>query len=92
MHKALPPQSVRRTATPATVETLWNTNRRSHLALLERIAAGLRALPRSRQDCRCHADIPIRSYAHAHQVMARHSGHRCTRFEEAARHAEQMRP
>lgn len=92
MHKALPPLPVRRTVPPATVGTLWNTNCRSHLALLERIAAGLRALPGSRQDCRCHADIPIRSYAHAHQVMARHSGHRCVRFEEAARYAEQVRP
>jgi hypothetical protein len=94
MGESLPPLPVRRPVNRAMAATLryWYTSGRNNRALLERIAAGLRALPDTYSADHCRSDLPIRSYAHAHQVMAMHSEHRCDRYSAAARYAVRVRP
>ncbi len=94
MAETLPPLPVRRPVNRAMAATLryWHTSPRNNRALLERIAAGLRALPDTHPRGHCRTDLPIRSYAHAHQVMAMHTDHHCDRYAEAARYAERARP
>ncbi|MGI5223190.1 hypothetical protein [Nocardia sp. CA-290969] len=70
----------------ATTLHIWhNRNRR----LLQRIAAGLRALD---HPAACRSQEPMRGYAHAHQVMAAHARHRCPRYDLAVRYTQQARP
>ena len=70
----------------ATTLQIWHNR---NLDLLHRLAAGLRALD---HPVGCRATEPIRGYAHAHQVMAVHAGHRCPRYDQALRRAQQARP
>lgn len=70
----------------AAIRRIWHNRNR---ALMERIAAGLRALDRPPG---CKSQDPMRGYAHAHQVMAVHAGHRCPRYDLAARYTQQVRP
>lgn len=79
------PQRVPHNQSMATTLPLWNTRNRS---LLNRVVAGLRAL-----DCPsvCACAEPIRGYAHAHQVMDAHRGHRCSRYDFAAEYAVRAR-
>ncbi|MFD4406525.1 hypothetical protein ACFWPH_27555 [Nocardia sp. NPDC058499] len=70
----------------ATTLQIWHNRNR---ALMERIAAGLRALD---YPACCRSEEPLRGYAHAHQVMAAHARHRCPRYDLASRYTEQARP
>lgn len=70
----------------ATTLRIWHNRNRG---LLERIAASLRALD---HPAGCGSQEPMRGYAHAHQVMGAHAGHHCTRYDLAARYAQQARP
>lgn len=82
---ALPIRATHNRATASTPRSWHNRNR----ALLERILAGLRAVE---WPAPCRSTVALRSYAHAHQVMAVHSGHRCPRYRMAADYAMEVRP
>ncbi|CRY80462.1 hypothetical protein SAMN05421776_107270 [Nocardia farcinica] len=87
MSERLPSLPVR---TPATRPTyLYRFGCRS-LHLLERVAAGLRALDDHYPPAQCRTGGPIRSQAHACLVMDRHVAHRCPRFAEAAAYVAEV--
>ncbi len=81
----LPTRMPNNQTTMATYATWHNRNR----GLMERIAAGLRALD---SPAVCRSQAPVRGYAHAHQVMAVHARHRCPRYDLAVRYAQRARP
>lgn len=58
--------------------------------ILRQIADGLRTLDHPTPHC--GNESPIGGYAHAHQVMAVHAGHRCPRYEAALEYAAKARP
>lgn len=82
---ALPVRPTHNQAIAATLQ-IWHSRDRS---LLERVLAGLRALERPGA---CRSTDPLRGYAHAHQVMAAHATHGCTRYRIAAEYAAEVRP
>lgn len=88
--KEIPPLPVRvpRNRSITATLRLWYAPDRS---LLERVRAGLRALP-DHPTPYCRSREEIRGYAHAHQVMAAHAAHRCPRYEAAAEYALRARP
>ncbi|MEU1984799.1 hypothetical protein [Nocardia sp. NPDC019395] len=57
---------------------------------LRRIADGLRTLDHPTAYC-ANQDL-IRGYAHAHQVLAAHAGHRCPRYRAALDYTAKARP
>ena len=79
------PQRMPHNQAMASTLQVWHTRNR---ALMERIAAGLRALDWPEA---CRSENPIRGYAHAHQVMAAHAGHGCPRYRLAADYAVETR-
>ncbi|WP_157838352.1 hypothetical protein [Nocardia farcinica] len=81
MSESLPSLPVR---TPAARPMLLYRFGCRSLHVLERVAAGLRALDDHYPPTHCRTGGPIRSYAHACLVMDRHAAHRCPRFAEAA--------
>ena len=60
--------------------------------VLRQIADGLRALPHDYPTAHCRSEAPIRSYAHAYQVMDVHARHHCSRYTAAAEFAKEARP
>ena len=80
------PQRVPHNQAMASTLHVWHTRNR---ALMERIAAGPRALDWPEQ---CRSEDAIRGYAHAHQVMAVHVKHHCPRYTMAADYAVEARP
>lgn len=94
MGETLPPLPVRRPVNRAMAATLryWHTSHRRQSR-----ATGTNHCRAPRSTCHspnrhCRTDLPIRSYAHAHQVMAMHTDYHCDRYTEAARYAERTRP
>lgn len=79
------PTRVSKNQAMATTLQIWHNRNRG---LMERIAAGLRALD---HPAGCRSPEPIHGYAHAHQVMGVHTGHRCPRYDLAVRYTQQAR-
>lgn len=80
------PRRVPHNQAMATTLQVWHNR---NLALLERIAAGLRALD---WPVTCRSEDAIRGYAHAHQVMAAHAKHGCPRYQMASDYTAEARP
>ncbi|MBF6351955.1 hypothetical protein IU448_23485 [Nocardia flavorosea] len=89
MRPELPFLPIRQPSDPAMAGTLrlWHAREAwvtDDPAILRRLADGLRHLSDEHRADDCRSQEPIRSYSHAHQLMAAHADHTCIRYTTAA--------